>query len=322
MEATQTDWHFIRHHCPACMKDAYCAVTSRTVLDMEGEPVYSPEEICSLPNSERPDPIATVINHWASISHSLHYFDRLELALWICSSCFSSFITCKEIAPKLPDDSNFPGWPSGDEYISILYLENRYPDWLTTWMKKDAGINLHPSVFLSDAIDDLFGDGTQNKIMGESGVEDETRIALQLYLEAREEVIRAMAANLRILATAGIRTMLDILITVNSGRRHGGLGGSFSERIAGLEDERLITPAELALIRKTLDWGHKASHAAVKPDRDTMKTSFEIVEAIAPKLLLRESLMKAFLSLKPREKKIARAPRYRDDRVIPFPPRE
>ena len=102
-----------------------------------------------------------------------------------------------------------------------------------------------------------------------------------------DEVYAAFHSELNYLAAVGARTALDMMIVEKIGDV-----GSFKQKIDTLEREKYITSQERSLIESVTEAGNAAAHRGYSPDKKSLESVIEILEAVLYKFYIGEAKSK------------------------------
>jgi hypothetical protein len=228
---------------------------------------------------------------------------HLLVSFFICTKCLSSSLK-SELTSIDPDDINEdhlpPDYKFNKERIGEIILTPIHES--ISRENKELSL-LHGFTFSENT--------KQN---------DPSEKAFRIYSAAREEVIRSIAENLNILATAGLRIMIDVLVSHRySG--HTGDGGSFSERIKKIHEDGILNEKNRKFLSHLVDWGNKAAHFGEKLHRQDIINSIAHLDRIAVFILFDEKIHAEFLEKKPRRINIKRRDLTQnpDTKIIHFP---
>lgn len=95
------------------------------------------------------------------------------------------------------------------------------------------------------------------------------------------EVYIALQNNLKLLATFGTRTALDIILTDKIADL-----GSFIRKLDALVESGYVTPEERTMLETAIETGSAAAHRGYVPDDDDIELVLDIVESIIQKLYI------------------------------------
>lgn len=126
-------------------------------------------------------------------------------------------------------------------------------------------------------------------------VKPDMRTAMRLYLDACREVRCAIGAEMYVLATGGLRLMVDILVTRHIGW-HPQKFSTFETRIDQVVSDKKLTEIDGKFFKKIHEWGNKAIHTAQQLDRAQLIEVYIAIDQLAPKMLLDEQWMGCFNS--------------------------
>lgn len=87
------------------------------------------------------------------------------------------------------------------------------------------------------------------------------------------EIYNAANNSLYLLATMGIRTVIDLLLTLNVGD----IGG-FKQKLKIAHENKLFSVDQKKIIESVIDAGHAASHRGFNPDKKMVIDLIEILE--------------------------------------------
>lgn len=311
MTWSENDWTQGKAWCPHCMRDevGFAIELKQVFFASYDDPV--PDIYQSIYFGERRDETATkrLSLFEECVSETLRSFflgdptgSHISVSFFICAKCHSSSLKA-ELA-----------------YIEPADLEEDVPSWGYDFHKKRIG-----DLILTPIRDGMRRQAQETELFSDVDLSEESNDdplvnTLRIYARAREEVIRSIAANLNLVATAGLRLMIDVLVSHRySG--HSGDGGSFRERIKKLRDNGIIDEASRLFLSKLVDWGNKAAHSGQKLDRQHIITSIIHLDRIAAVIIHEEKIHGSLLETNPRRIKIKKpepSPKP-DGAVIPFP---
>jgi hypothetical protein len=94
-----------------------------------------------------------------------------------------------------------------------------------------------------------------------------------------KEVIAAVNHSLFVVASTGVRTLLDVLMTDTVGDM-----GSFSEKLAAMKNEGYIDDLEHQTLLPVIEAGHASAHRGFVPSRPVLNDMIDITEHLLEKI--------------------------------------
>jgi Domain of unknown function (DUF4145) len=109
-----------------------------------------------------------------------------------------------------------------------------------------------------------------------------------------DEVYRALQANSPVLATMGARTILDLVILDKVGDV-----GTFSEKLAALEQQGYVGRKNREFVLAALETGSAAAHRGIAPKVDDLNRVMDIVESLLESIYVLEEAAKHLRDVTP-----------------------
>jgi hypothetical protein len=246
--------------------------------------------------------------------------DHLCVATFICTACHRMSLHLDHYR------TNEYVIDEGEESTLVKSSWNQFAPSMwndsTAWIKKwFRELSLTEGVLFSNFVDDKLSPHEQELL--ERAAPRELINVIRIYNSVRSEVIRAIGGGLNNLATSGLRTLVDLMISHHH-TGHANSGGSFSERIETLCAESQISKHERDYMFKITDWGNKAAHLGARLDREELIACVIFADTVAEKLFLGNALSADFLKSRPVRPKIKKSniQQASDPKIIPLPSKD
>lgn len=111
------------------------------------------------------------------------------------------------------------------------------------------------------------------------------------------EVYAVLHEDLRVLASIGIRTILDMFMTEKVGDV-----GTFQAKVSALEKARFITPEHGKFLVQTIDAGSASAHRGFRPTAENLKLLLDITENLISSIYVFPHAVNAMSKNVPRRK--------------------
>ncbi len=112
------------------------------------------------------------------------------------------------------------------------------------------------------------------------------------------EVYTALQQDLRTLAAAGVRTIIDTAMTTKVGDK-----GTFGASLKEFEQKGFIALNHVEFLKNTLDAGSASAHRAFTPSRDDLNLLLDIAENLIEGVFIYPERMKDFSKRVPRRRR-------------------
>jgi hypothetical protein len=115
------------------------------------------------------------------------------------------------------------------------------------------------------------------------------------------EIYAAIHEDLRVLATTGVRTLIDMVISEQVGDV-----GDFPVKLSAVEKGGFISPKNREFLKVTIDAGSASAHRGFKPSQKELNLLLDIAENLIASIYILPDEVKAL------SKKVPKRPKKKD----------